>query len=131
MDHHRQQDVRQQFLPLHIAGPKTIFQASLEHTEQQQEAEDEVKNEQRVRIDIAKREPLESIGWLPKDIERGHNEVSSGSGHDLSISLSVDRPLLRFPQINRKLLDIETLEHYTMPWGLDDVSLFLLTIGLS
>lgn len=126
VDHHRQQDVRQQFVPLHIAGPKTDYQTSLDQRGDQQEAEDEAEDEYQARIDPAKRALLEILEWHPKDIE-GERDVVSKSRLDLGISPSVDRPLLRFPRINRKLLDVETLEHYTIPWGLDDVSLFLLT----
>lgn len=131
VDHHRQQDVRQRFLPLDIAGPKTRYQATLDHKGKQKEAEGEARNEPRAHIDLAKRDLLESVGWLPKIIGREHHVVSGSSRQDLGISPSVDRPSLKFPRIDRKLLDVETLEYYTIPWGLDDVSLFLLTIGLS
>ena len=91
VDQHRQQNVRQQFIPLTVNGPVEEYRASLRRQKRVQEA---------------------------------HNARAMRGG------ITLDEPR-RFPRISRKLLDIETLEHYNIPCGRDCVSPLTLSIGTS
>lgn len=110
---------------------------------QQKDKEEAKEKEVLARIDSVMRARLERLGWSENNIEialdpekagkkknKKHIRASSNDGHHLDTTLMPGRPPV-FPRINRKFLDIETLEHYHVPWEWDRVSLHLLTTETS
>jgi hypothetical protein len=106
---------------------------------EQKDKEEAKGKEELAHIDSVMRARLERLGWSDHDIEialdpekavrktkKKHIRASSNDGHHLSTTPISGRPLV-FPRINRMFLDIETLEHYHVPWEWDRVSLHLLT----
>lgn len=133
----RQQNIRQQLLPLQIAGLEKHYQAASHKENEKQAAEDRAKKEERVRIDPDLRTRLGKLGWSQNKIEKTfslgnvgmenkHVTKSLSGGSYLDTAPYIDDPPA-FPRISRKLLDIETIEHYHVPYAMDDVSLSLLT----
>ncbi|KAH0166975.1 hypothetical protein KCU67_g4072, partial [Aureobasidium melanogenum] len=111
------------------------------------EAEDRAKKEEQARRNSAMRERLERIGWSQKEIEleldpkkaekekkkkKKHRHAGDvyieddvvvvGAAPDAPPAVAVDFPQHHvpvYPRTHRKYLDIETLEHYRVPWEFD------------
>ncbi|CAD0050635.1 unnamed protein product, partial [Aureobasidium pullulans] len=92
------------------------YQAFLREQKEKQEAEDQAKKEEQARIDSVMRARLEKLGYSQHEIELALPDATpmmsvgfaQGNGH-----------VPVYPRINRKFLDIETLEHYHVPWEWD------------
>ncbi|CAD0025675.1 unnamed protein product [Aureobasidium pullulans] len=122
------------------------YQAFLREQKEKQEAEDQAKKEEQARIDSVMRARLEKLGYsqheieLALDPEKAEKEKKkkkkhrySGDGDIIMVppSLPDATPMMSvgfaqgnghvpvYPRINRKFLDIETLEHYHVPWEWD------------
>ncbi|TIA15027.1 hypothetical protein D6C81_06496, partial [Aureobasidium pullulans] len=122
------------------------YQAFLREQKEKQEAEDQAKKEEQARIDSVMRARLEKLGYsqheieLALDPEKAEKEKKkkkkhrySGDGDIIMVppSLPDATPMMPvgfaqgnghvpvYPRINRKFLDIETLEHYHVPWEWD------------
>ncbi|THY60468.1 hypothetical protein D6C99_01571 [Aureobasidium pullulans] len=122
------------------------YQAFLREQKEKQEAEDQAKKEEQARIDSVMRARLEKLGYsqheieLALDPEKAEKEKKkkkkhrySGDGDIIMVppSLPDATPIMSvgfaqgnghvpvYPRINRKFLDIETLEHYHVPWEWD------------
>ncbi|KAG9567821.1 hypothetical protein KCU71_g3416, partial [Aureobasidium melanogenum] len=115
--------------------------------EDKKEAEDRAKKEEQARRNSAMRERLERIGWSQKEIEleldpkkaekekkkkKKHRHAGDvyieddvvvvGAAPDAPPAVAVDFPQHHvpvYPRTHRKYLDIETLEHYRVPWEFD------------
>jgi hypothetical protein len=61
---------------------------------------------------------------IPSYVAGAEEEHGASLEHSLDTNPSIGRPSV-FPRISREFLDIETLEHYQVPWEWDHVSLFL------
>ncbi|KAH0167465.1 hypothetical protein KCU67_g3874, partial [Aureobasidium melanogenum] len=111
------------------------------------EAEDRAKKEEQARRNSAMRERLERIGWSQKEIEleldpekaekgkkkkKKHRHAGDvyieddiivvGAAPDAPPAVAVGFPQHHvpvYPRTHRKYLDIETLEHYRVPWEFD------------
>ena len=115
---------------------------------------DQAKKEEQARIDSVMRARLEKLGYsqheieLALDPEKAEKEKKkkkrhrySGDGDIIMVPPSLPNvtPMMSvgfaqgnghvpvYPRINRKFLDIETLEHYHVPWEWDRVSLVPIT----
>lgn len=128
------------------------YQAFLREQKEKQEAEEKKKKEEQARIDSAMRARLEKLGWSQHDIEialdpeKIEKEKKKKKKHRHSGDVYIDEDIIVvgappslpdappavvgfsqhhvpvYPRINRKYLDIETLEHYKVPWEWDRVS---------
>jgi hypothetical protein len=128
------------------------YQAFLREQKEKQDAEDKAKKEEQEHIDSVMRGRLEKMGWSQHDIDialdpekvekekkkkkKKHRCSEEYLDDDVIVvggapSLSDASPfnvgfpqhhVQVFPRINRKFLDIETLEHYKVPWEWDRVS---------
>ncbi|CAD0097882.1 unnamed protein product, partial [Aureobasidium mustum] len=128
--------------------PKKENTKPFARTKEKQEAEEKAKKEEQARIDSAMRYRLEKLGWSQHDIaialdpEKAEKEKKKKKKHRHSgdtmfidediivvggvclmlLPLAVGFPQHHvpvYPRINRKFLDIETLEHYHVPWEWD------------
>jgi hypothetical protein len=108
------------------------YQAFLRLQKEKQEAGDKAMKEEQARIDSVMGERLEQLGWSQHDIEIALRPEKAGKKkQDFMESVSDGQyaPFFTggqlipvYPRIHRKFLDIETVEHYKVPWEWDLVS---------
>ncbi|TIA14699.1 hypothetical protein D6C80_05536 [Aureobasidium pullulans] len=129
------------------AEEERAYREALRKQKETQEAEDQAKKEEQARIDSVMRARLEKLGYsqleieLALDPEKAEKEKKkkkkhrySGDGDIIIVppSLPDATPMMSvgfqcgghvplYPRINRQHLDLETLEHYHVPWEYDRV----------
>jgi hypothetical protein len=108
------------------------YQAFLPQQKEKREAEDKAMREKQAHIDSVMRERLEQLGLSQRNIEIALDPEKAGkkkkdfkesvSSRQYTPDLTGGQIIPVYPRINRKFLDIETLERYDVPWEWDRVS---------